>query len=66
MDYLGSLTEDSQFLDVEHLPNVTSSDPPSLDDALCNLWLLATWLKPGIFRYLPGSWKDHQPLSTKL
>ena len=47
MDYLGSLAEDSQFLDVDHLPNVTSSNSPSLGDTLCNLWLLATWLKPG-------------------
>lgn len=47
MGYLGSLAEDSQFLDVDHLPNVTSSNPPSLGDTFCNLWLLATWLKPG-------------------
>lgn len=47
MSSAGGLEEDIQFLNVDNLPSVTSSNPPSLSHIFCNLLLLATWLKPG-------------------
>lgn len=41
---LGSPAEDSQVLEVDSLPSVTSSNPLSLSNSFCNLLLLATWL----------------------